>query len=86
MTTFEQEYNASHINRYKSTLLKFVEGKTLETCAGSNRNLKFYPPATDLTLIDCSPKMAAVGIGKTLPTINFNYVIGDVTNMPFKDN
>lgn len=61
----------SHINKYKTTLLKFVEGKTLETCAGSNRNLRFYPPGTDLTLIDWSPKMVSIGSSKTLPTIKY---------------
>jgi hypothetical protein len=30
--------------------------------------------------------MAAVGIGKTLPTVKYNYIIGDVTKMPFNDN
>jgi hypothetical protein len=29
MTGFEQNFNLSHIQKYKSTLLKFVEGKTL---------------------------------------------------------
>lgn len=86
MNNFEKSYNVSHINRYKSTLLKFVEGKALETCAGSNRNLKYYPPGTDLTLIDWSPKVVSIGISKTLPTIKYNYVIGDVTKMPFSDN
>jgi ubiquinone/menaquinone biosynthesis C-methylase UbiE len=86
MDEFEHQYNASHILSYKQTLLKFVEGKTLETCAGSNRNLQFYPPGTNLTLIDWSPKMVAVGNTKTVPAITSNYVIGDVTKMPFSDN
>lgn len=30
--------------------------------------------------------MVAVGVNKNLPTIKYNYVIGDVTKMPFKDN
>lgn len=76
----------SHIHKYKTTLLKFVQGKTLETCAGSNRNLRFYPPGTDLTLIDWSPKMVSIGSSKTLPTIKYEYIVGNVTKMPFKDN
>ena len=86
MNNFEKSFNSSHINQYKSTLLKFVEGKTLETCAGSNRNIKFYPSGTDLTLIDWSPKMVSVGISKVLPTVRANYLIADVTKMPFNDN
>jgi ubiquinone/menaquinone biosynthesis C-methylase UbiE len=86
MSNFEHEFNSSHIHSYKTTLLKFVEGKTLETCAGSNRNLKYYPPLTDLTLIDWSPKMAAVGSSKVSATIKYNYVVGNVMKMPFKDD
>lgn len=71
MLNFEKVFNFSHIQRYKSTLLKFVEGNTLETCAGSNRNLKYYPPGTKLTLIDWSPKMLSIGNSKNLPAINF---------------
>ena len=59
---------------------------TLETCAGSNRNLKYYPPGTKLTLIDWSPKMISVGIGKSSPTLKYEYIMGDVAAMPFKDN
>ncbi len=48
--------------------------------------MKFYPPGTDLTLIDWSPKMVSIGSNKSLPTIKYKYVIGDVTKMPFVDN
>jgi ubiquinone/menaquinone biosynthesis C-methylase UbiE len=30
--------------------------------------------------------MAAVGASKISPTIKYNYVIGDVTRMPFPDD
>lgn len=30
--------------------------------------------------------MVAAGIGKALPTIKYDYIIGDVTKMPFKDD
>jgi ubiquinone/menaquinone biosynthesis C-methylase UbiE len=30
--------------------------------------------------------MVSIGSSKTLPTIKYNYVVGDVTKMPFKDN
>ena len=86
MISFEASYNMSIINQYKQTLLQFASGRVLETCAGTNRNLSFYKPGTDLTLIDWSPNMAAVGTTKTSPTVSFNYVIGDVTKMPFKDS
>lgn len=30
--------------------------------------------------------MVAIGGSKPSPTVNYNYVVGDVTKMPFKDN
>ena len=58
----------------------------LETCAGSNRNLRFYQPHLDLTLIDYSPNMVSQGSSKVSPLIKYKYVLGDVMQMPFKDN
>lgn len=81
MDNFENSYNKSHLGKYKQTLLKFSEGKVLETCGGSNRTLKFYPPGTDLTVIDWSPKMVSVGTMRELPTISYKYLVGDVTKM-----
>ena len=86
MDNYEQEYNQANISKYRETLMKFVEGRVLETCAGSNRNLKFYPPGTDLTLIDWSPKMVSIGTFKGSPTIKYKYLVADVRKMPFKDN
>ena len=86
MDNFEGSLNQSHINSYKKTLLKMAEGKVLETCSGSNRNLKFYSNSIDLTLIDWSPKMASIGTNKISPLISYKYLIEDVTKMPFNDN
>lgn len=58
----------------------------LQTCAGSNRNLKFYKPTKTLTLIDWSPNMASIGMTKTVPASDYKYIVGDVTKMPFKDD
>jgi ubiquinone/menaquinone biosynthesis C-methylase UbiE len=30
--------------------------------------------------------MASIGMTKIVPTIDYNYVVGDVTKMPFKDD
>ncbi len=66
--------------------ISFNINKILETCAGSNRNIKFYKPGSDITLIDWSPNMASIGMTKTLPTTQFKYIVGNATKMPFKDN
>lgn len=60
--------------------------KVLETCAGSNRNLKYYKLGVDLTLIDFSPNMTSIGSSKISPFIKYNYIVGDVMAMPFQDN
>ena len=86
MEHFEKSYNQTTINNYKATLLSFVGGKVLETCAGTNRNLKFYKPGIDLTLVDWSPNMVSAGSTKTSQLNKYNYVVGDVMKLPFKDN
>ena len=58
----------------------------LETCAGSNRNLKYYKSTADLTLIDFSPNMASSGSSKVSPLVKYNYLTADVMNLPFKDD
>ena len=60
--------------------------KVLETCAGSNRNLKYYKPGINLTLIDFSPNMLSIGSSKSSALLNYNYILGDVMKMPLKDN
>lgn len=86
MDEFEKSYNKPIITKYKETLLQFAEGKVLQTCAGTNRNLKFYNPSTNLTLIDWSPNMVAAGMTKKSPTLDYKYLVADVTKMPFKDS
>jgi len=58
----------------------------LETCAGSNRNLKYYKSSVDLTLIDFSPNMVSTGSSKVSPLVKYNYMVADVMNMPFKND
>lgn len=60
--------------------------QVLETCAGSNRNLRFYKSGTDLTLIDYSPNMVGIGSSKSSPLVKYRYIVGDVMAMPFSDN
>lgn len=87
-------YNQFTINNYRNALAKQCTGKVtyylklkiLQTCAGSNRNLKYFKPTINLTMIDWSPNMASIGMTKTLPSTDYKYVIGDVTKMPFKDD
>jgi ubiquinone/menaquinone biosynthesis C-methylase UbiE len=38
-----------------------AEGEVLELAAGTLRNLSFYPPVVELTAVELSPEMAAVG-------------------------
>jgi ubiquinone/menaquinone biosynthesis C-methylase UbiE len=59
--------------------------QVLETCAGSNRNLKYYKPRTALTLIDFSPSMVSMGSAKVSPFVQYNYVQGNVMEMPFQE-
>ena len=58
----------------------------LETCAGSNRNLRYYKPGVDLTLLDFSPNMMSIGSSKSSPTVRYKYIVGDVMAMPFADD
>lgn len=60
--------------------------QVLETCAGSNRNLKYYKASTDLTLVDFSPNMVSAGSAKLSPLVKYNYVLADVMNLPFADD
>lgn len=60
--------------------------KVLETCAGSNRNLRYFKPGVDLTLIDYSPNMMSIGSSKTSPVVKYRYLVGDVMAMPFPDD
>ena len=86
MDDFEGKYNKSSISNYRQTLASLAAGKVLETCAGSNRNLRFYKAGLDLTLLDYSPNMVSVGSTKTSPLLNYKYELGDVMAMPFADD
>lgn len=86
MDNFERGYNQFSVNKYRETLAGMCEGKVLETCAGSNRNIRFYRNITDLTLIDFSPNMVSIGSSKISPFIQYTYVVGDVMQMPFPEN
>jgi len=86
-------FNQFTINNYRSALAKQCTGKVivcvikiLETCAGSNRNLKYFKTSSDLTMLDWSPNMASMGMTKTLPTTSYKYIVGNVNKMPFNDD
>lgn len=39
-----------------------------------------------MTLIDFSQNMASIGSSKTSPFINYDYIVGDVMDIPFPEN
>ena len=59
-----------------------AEGKVLELAAGTLRNLPYYPPGVELTAIELSPEMAAIGrkraeeLGRSV-----DLRVGDVQNL-----
>ena len=55
-------------------------------CAGSNRNLKYYKPGSDVTMIDWSSNMVGIGSSKIVPVLDYKYLIADVKKLPFPDN
>jgi methyltransferase OMS1 len=58
----------------------------LETCVGTNRNLKYYRPGAKVTMLDLSANMIEIAMTKTNPFIDVKYKIGDVCKMKFPDN
>lgn len=63
-----------------------AEGKVLELAAGTLRNLPYYPPDVELTAIELSPEMAAIGrkraeeLGRSV-----DLRVGDVQNLDLPD-
>jgi ubiquinone/menaquinone biosynthesis C-methylase UbiE len=63
-----------------------AEGKVLELAAGTARNLPHYPPEVELTAVELSPEMAAIGreraneLGRDV-----DLRIGDVQKLDFPD-
>jgi hypothetical protein len=50
------------ISKYRKSILKFAEGKVLETGVGTSRNLQHYPLHCEVTAVDYSPKMIEVAL------------------------
>jgi ubiquinone/menaquinone biosynthesis C-methylase UbiE len=63
-----------------------AEGKVLELAAGTARNLPHYPPEVELTAVELSPEMAAIGRDRANELgRNVDLRIGDVQKLDFPD-
>lgn len=74
VTTAERKHN---ISKYRKSILKFAEGKVLETGVGTSRNLQFYPLNCEVIGVDYSPKMLEVALQKN-SLANINYELQDI--------
>ena len=60
------------IAKFRKSILKFAQGKVLETGVGTSRNLQYYPLNCEITAVDYSPKMIEVALQKnTLSKIDY---------------
>ena len=63
-----------------------ARGKVLELAAGTNRNLPFYPRGTQLTTVELSPQMLAIGRKRALDLGHpADLRLGDVQTLDFPD-
>lgn len=54
------------------------KGQILETGVGTSRNLKFYPPGSNVVAVDWSNNALEVAIQKPAMDINVEYRLEDV--------
>jgi ubiquinone/menaquinone biosynthesis C-methylase UbiE len=63
-----------------------AEGKVLELAAGTLRNLPFYPPGVEITAVELSPQMLAIGRGRAEDLgRDADLRLGDVQDLEFPD-
>jgi ubiquinone/menaquinone biosynthesis C-methylase UbiE len=63
-----------------------AQGKVLELAAGTARNLPHYPPSVELTAVELSPEMAAIGRDRANELgRDIDLRIGDVQELDFPD-
>jgi hypothetical protein len=57
-------------------LCSFAEGKILETCSGTSRNIKYYPEGSDVTLLDYSANCTQMAMTKINTFIKAKHIVG----------
>ena len=66
-------------------MLKFANGKVLETAVGTSRNLGYYSYDCEVTGVDYSPNALEIALTKT-STTNITYKLEDMDTLSFKDS
>jgi len=71
---------------WRRELIGTVSGKVLEVGVGTGKNLPYYPPGTELTGVDISPKMLKRAQGKAEALgMKAEFSVMDIEQMTFPD-
>ena len=71
---------------WRRELIGSVSGKVLEVGVGTGKNLPYYPPETELTGVDISPKMLKRAQGKAEALgMKAEFSVMDIEEMTFPD-
>jgi ubiquinone/menaquinone biosynthesis C-methylase UbiE len=74
------------LGRTRALLCGGAGGRVLEVAVGTGRDLAYYPPGTDLTGVDLSPRMLARARERAEEAgIDAVLVEGDAQDLPFAD-
>jgi len=74
------------VSDWRRELIGTVSGKVLEVGVGTGKNLPYYPPGTELTGVDISPKMLKRAQDKAeVLGIKVNLSVMDIEEMTFPD-
>ena len=74
------------VSDWRRELIGTVSGKVLEVGVGTGKNLPYYPPETELTGVDISPKMLKRAQGKAEALgMKAEFSVMDIEEMTFPD-
>jgi ubiquinone/menaquinone biosynthesis C-methylase UbiE len=74
------------VSDWRRELIGAVSGKVLEIGVGTGKNIPYYPPETELTGVDISPKMLKRAQGKAKALgMNVEFSVMDIEQMTFPD-
>lgn len=74
------------VSDWRRELIGTVSGKVLEVGVGTGKNLPYYPPETELTGVDISPKMLKRAQGKAEALgMKAEFSVMDIEQMTFPD-
>ncbi|RKS05726.1 phosphatidylethanolamine N-methyltransferase /phosphatidyl-N-methylethanolamine N-methyltransferase [Nocardiopsis sp. Huas11] len=74
------------LGRTRAVLCGGARGRVLEVAVGTGNDLPYYPPGTDLTVVDLSPGMLARARTRAQAAgIDAVLVEGDAQDLPFAD-